>query len=343
MLPEASSANGDSPLVSVVIPTYNRRRLLEEAVQSCLHQAYPSIEIIIIDDGSTDGTDALVKERMANVWAGRVQYYSQAHAGASAARNRGLAVAGGEFVQFLDSDDVLLPRKIELQVACMMDAGKRWSGCSCFGRGGRRGEDGVRLTNRFGVECSDVITYVREMCIVPTHVMQTAAPLWRREFLLAGGRWREDIGYGDDWEYYVRLLIRAQAIGFVREELFLLLGHDGPRLGWGRLSREQMLSGFRAQQGVLETVERAGCLDRAVQLGLLRKARSAYITVLEVGSNSDVGAYEQWYVRAARRPTFVFFPHVLVYGRRLLGRALLLWLWLAYAEVRRWFRAGTSR
>lgn len=343
MSSEAASTNSGSPLVSVIIPTHNRRQLLEEAVQSCLHQVYPSIEIIVVDDGSTDGTDALVNERLASAWAGRVQYYWQTHSGASAARNRGLAVARGEFVQFLDSDDVLLPRKIELQLACLTDPDSRYSGCSCFGRGGRREKNGVRLTNRIGVQRSDPVAYVREMCGTAAHVMQTAAPLWRRDFLLAGAGWREDIGFGDDWEYYVRLLVRAEAIGFVDAELFLVLGHEGPRLGWGNLGREQVLSGFRAQRSVLETVARAGALNKSVHDGLMRRARSTYILMLGVGADSDIREYEQWLLRVSRRPAFRLLPHMTVAGRRLLGRRALLLAHSAYSGARTWVRAAYGR
>jgi glycosyltransferase involved in cell wall biosynthesis len=101
-----------APLVSVVIPTYNRRELLKETIQSVLDQSYAPIEIIVIDDGSTDGTEEAFAE-LAN--SGRIQYVTQANGGVAAARNRGLQLARGEFICFLDADDLLPVDKLAWQ------------------------------------------------------------------------------------------------------------------------------------------------------------------------------------------------------------------------------------
>src|SRR5947208_3449562 len=106
-----------SGLVSVIIPVFNRSRMLVEAVASVLAQTYRPVEIIIVDDGSTDDTpavaDALARQHE------NVRVIRRANGGVGAARESGRAVMGGEFVQHLDSDDLLLPRKFELQVAAL--------------------------------------------------------------------------------------------------------------------------------------------------------------------------------------------------------------------------------
>jgi glycosyltransferase involved in cell wall biosynthesis len=101
----------NTPSVSVVIPTFNSGRLVAEAVASALAQTVVPAEVIVVDDGSTDDTP----ERLAP-YAGRVRYIRQENRGVSAARNRGVAEARGEFVAFLDADDVWHPRKWELQL-----------------------------------------------------------------------------------------------------------------------------------------------------------------------------------------------------------------------------------
>jgi GT2 family glycosyltransferase len=101
--------------VSVVITTYNRRRLVCEAIDSVLRQHHPNTEIIVIDDGSTDGTAAVLAERYGD----RIICLEQANQGFGAARNRGVATATGSYIAFLDSDDIWLDGKLALQLEVM--------------------------------------------------------------------------------------------------------------------------------------------------------------------------------------------------------------------------------
>src|SRR5258708_21257527 len=103
-------------LVSTIIPVHNRASLLREAVASVLAQAYPHIEIIIVDDGSTDDT-SMVADELAREHPEKIRVIHQTNTGPGLAREAGRLRARGEFVQYLDSDDLLLPRKFELQVA----------------------------------------------------------------------------------------------------------------------------------------------------------------------------------------------------------------------------------
>ncbi len=108
------------PRASVVIPAYNQGRFLAEAVGSALHQTLPDVEVIVVDDGSTDETPSICADLATRP---RVTIIRQANAGLPAARNRGLAASRGEFVCFLDSDDVLLPTHLaQLVAACGSDA-----------------------------------------------------------------------------------------------------------------------------------------------------------------------------------------------------------------------------
>jgi len=102
------------PLVSVIIPTYNRREPLTEAVASVLAQSHAALELIVVDDGSDDGTAAFLAERFNDA---RLRLISQENLGVSAARNRGAREASGDWLAFLDSDDSWLPEKLERQLA----------------------------------------------------------------------------------------------------------------------------------------------------------------------------------------------------------------------------------
>lgn len=105
-------------MVSTIIPVYNRPQLLREAVQSVLNQSHEDLEILIIDDGSTDET-AAVAEQLQWAHPSRIRVLHQSNAGPGRARQKGIEHCRGEFVQFLDSDDLLLPDKFRLQVAAL--------------------------------------------------------------------------------------------------------------------------------------------------------------------------------------------------------------------------------
>ncbi len=105
------------PFISVIVPTYNRSRQVQAALKSVLAQTYPEFEVIVIDDGSTDGTGEAV-QRFVSQQGGNgkpIRYFFQINQGQSAARNKGFAEARGRWIAFLDSDDVWVPEKLEWQ------------------------------------------------------------------------------------------------------------------------------------------------------------------------------------------------------------------------------------
>lgn len=102
---------GNNPLISVIIPTYNRGRIINEAIDSVLAQDYIHYELIVVDDGSTDNTHDIL-----NSYQNNFLVLQQNNQGVSAARNRGLAASSGSLIAFLDSDDIWLPQKLSRQV-----------------------------------------------------------------------------------------------------------------------------------------------------------------------------------------------------------------------------------
>lgn len=109
-------AQDNKPLVSIVIPTYNYADYLPTAIKSCLQQTYRNIEIIVVDDGSTDNTTAVIEKFRESI-----RYIHQANQGVSSARNRGLEEARGSFITFLDADDSLTTDSIEMRVRILTD------------------------------------------------------------------------------------------------------------------------------------------------------------------------------------------------------------------------------
>lgn len=103
--------NNLDPLVSVIIPIFNRKCYLTEAIESILNQSIPPCEVIVVDDGSTDGSAEIVKGFAS------VLYHFQPNYGVAAARNQGIELAQGNFFAFLDSDDRWMPNKLALQIS----------------------------------------------------------------------------------------------------------------------------------------------------------------------------------------------------------------------------------
>jgi glycosyltransferase involved in cell wall biosynthesis len=110
--------------ISVVIPAYNSAAYIRETLESVLAQTYPPLETIVIDDGSTDTTAEIVQS-----YAGRVRLLQQDHQGVSAARNLGIKEARGDYIAFVDSDDLWLPEKLRLQAACLLEKDVVWVTC----------------------------------------------------------------------------------------------------------------------------------------------------------------------------------------------------------------------
>src|SRR3974377_187179 len=117
--------------VSVIVPTYNRRGSLVFSVESVLNQTFPVLEVIVVDDGSTDGTAEEVERRTKQnlLWRDHVRYIYQTNQGQSAANNTGIAAAKGDWLGFNASDDLWLPTKLEMQFCALEKSGGEYGVC----------------------------------------------------------------------------------------------------------------------------------------------------------------------------------------------------------------------
>lgn len=185
-------------LVSVIIPVHNRPALLREAVASVLAQTYRPIEIIIVDDGSTDDTPA-VADALAGQRPNEIRVIHQANGGPGLAREAGRTAAEGEFIQYLDSDDVLLPEKFALQVAGLRENPQ--CGVS-YGFTRHRRADGRVDGNPWKQ------TGKRYETMFPSFLQSrwwdTPTPLYRANICAKAGPWT-DLWLEEDWEYDCRI------------------------------------------------------------------------------------------------------------------------------------------
>jgi glycosyltransferase involved in cell wall biosynthesis len=184
-------------LVSVIIPVYNRARMLCAAVDSVLAQTWPHCEIIISDDGSTDDTVELGRE-LARRHAGVVNYLWNPNRGAGPARESGRQLARGEFIQYLDSDDTLWPRKFEVQIAALREHPE----CDIAYGQIRLCPEGSAPIDKSHKWSGRALPTLFPWLLIDRW-WNTNAPLWRHAVCDAIGPW-SDLRYSQDWEYDAR-------------------------------------------------------------------------------------------------------------------------------------------
>lgn len=221
LLPDAL-ATGQPPLVSVVIPTYNGARYLGAAIESVLGQTHPCLEVLVVDDGATDGTPDV-----AAGYGPRVRLLRQANAGTAAARNTGVAHARGEFIALLDHDDLWEPRKLECQLPLFADdpaIGAVFAGIEFF-----RAETGEVTAGYFpGLELDahDLLAH---------RVLPIQTVIFRRAALAAVGPFDAALRGTDDWDMGIRLAARFRVVGLPETLARVRLhpgqqGSDTPRM-----------------------------------------------------------------------------------------------------------------
>jgi glycosyltransferase involved in cell wall biosynthesis len=193
-------------LVSTIIPVHNRAVLFREAVASVLAQTYRPIEVVIVDDGSTDTTgheaEALAKAHL------EVRVIHRQNGGPGAARETGRLAASGEFIQYLDSDDLLLPRKFELQVNGLRDC----SDCAVSYGKTRFYTHGDRPTDVAWKRTGERISTMFPL-FLQSRWWDTSTPLYRREVTDLAGPWTS-LRNEEDWEYDCRIASKGARLHY---------------------------------------------------------------------------------------------------------------------------------
>jgi len=186
-------------LISIIIPVYNRAWSLERAVDSVLAQSFTEFELLIVDDGSTDGSARIVQKYNDK----RIRYFYQQHRGVSAARNTGLAVSRGRFIALLDSDDWWFPEKLERQVKFMLEGGWILSQTDeIWIRKNKRVNPAVKHLKPSGW----IFEPALDLCLI-----SPSCSMFSRHIVEEVGYFREDLPACEDYEFWLRILARHPA------------------------------------------------------------------------------------------------------------------------------------
>lgn len=250
-----------APLVSVVIPTRNRAAYVQQALQSVFAQTNRDYETIVVDDGSTDETAQVLQPLIQQE---RIRYFARAQRGVSAARNFGVSRAAGNYIAFLDSDDVFLPSKLEKQLQVFRAKPELGFVHCWFSKFSDDGRDlGTRDTSRFrGRIYPDLLLEWSVLMAMPCMLMRKAS------FEAAGGfdehmTWAEDL---DLW----RRMARQFEVDLVPEPLVKVRVH----------ADSTSFDKSKAGEGFVRYLDKALHEDRSLSEGFRREARARMYTKL---------------------------------------------------------------
>ena len=205
------------PLVSIIIPVYNAEKYIEETINSAINQTWPNKEIIIVDDGSKDASLLTAQKFSSN----NIKIISQKNQGASVARNTGLNQAKGEYIQFLDADDILTPDKIEGQMLALNGSKTHLALCKTIHFfDGNHHMEGLVANEWYKQDYDDPVDFLLKLYsgneILPGYggMIQPNSWLTPMNLIKKAGMWNEFRCPDDDGEFFCRVLLASDGIKY---------------------------------------------------------------------------------------------------------------------------------
>jgi glycosyltransferase involved in cell wall biosynthesis len=308
----------DNPLVSILIPCHNNEAFVAEAIESALGQTYSNIEVIVVDDGSTDKSLQVIKN-----YGDRIKWQAGPNRGACAARNTAFSLSQGEFIQFLDADDLLLPGKIEKQMPALLSGSADVVVCkgTLFGDG--RPERPIKkpTPDPSGI---DPVEYVLK------YPIGTERPLYRRSFVEKVQGYREGLPRAQDWDFNVRVAAAGARFSLVDEILVRHRHHDSPT----RITKQKLpfdytikvcleVSALLKDEPYRLSVKACRVFARELNQLSIYAYRNECREIAKCGFYeakkwcSDAGVQERWAYQILNRfIPLIFLEHILDYGRK---------------------------
>jgi glycosyltransferase involved in cell wall biosynthesis len=273
------------PLVSILIPAFNAQEWIADAITSAARQTWPRKEIIVVDDGSRDRTLSVAR-RFASEG---VSVVTQANQGPSAARNQALSICQGDYIQWLDADDLLAPDKIEKQMETLdHGASKRVLLSSAWGRFMYRPQRASFVPTALWCDLSPVEWLLRKM--EQNVGMQTATWLVSRELTEAAGPWNTQLLVNNDDEYFCRVLLGSDGTRFVPEARVFYRMWDFNCVSYIGRSERKMEALFLAMQlqiGHLRSLEDSERVRTACVKCLQNRLSTFYPERLDIAKQTE--------------------------------------------------------
>ncbi len=302
------------PLVTVIVPVYNREQIVAETLDSVFDQTYRPIELIVVDDGSTDRTTGVVDEWMSrhndDLLCFRTHLLMQKNLRAPAARNHGIMRSTGHFIQFLDSDDILYPEAISSKVAAIKEGAFEYA----YTRNHLLNSDG-KIVGTCGSQ------WPREGGAIATYLFDTISPLMPRYFFDQAGLWDESLIATDEIELHGRLKAKFGEGAFINEFHHAARDHGGERVSKVQVNLDS--SAYRVLQKLYALIEGTALDSPAERNAISRLGCSvteSYATTGQVALAMDSLAYARRVSTGRRRCVL----NVMFFCRLFLTRRLFL-------------------
>nr|BAP91646.1 glycosyl transferase family 2 [Phormidium sp. KS] len=218
------------PIISVVIPVYNSEKTLKETIESVLNQTFQDFELIIINDGSTDKS----LEIISRIKDERLKVFSYPNAGLSASRNRGIDLAKGEYISFIDADDLWTPDKLESQLKALLEnpqAALAYSCTDCIDESGKFLGKGSYLSFSGDVRANLLLT---------NFVDSGSNVLIRTEALKKVGKFDESRKSCEDWDMWLRLAINYSFVAVSKPQILYRMSSSSMSVNFLRMERESI-------------------------------------------------------------------------------------------------------
>lgn len=273
----------EQPLISVIIPLYNSEKYIAECIKSVLEQSWSNVEVIVVDDGSTDNSLAVAKGFEAE----NVKVLSQQNNGASAARNKGLQEATGDYIQFLDADDLLRGDKLLVSFESLAGHSNAISVCPVIHFNNQDLDHLSQLRPsayelEFYKTSTDPFEFLLNLygvknnrsSMIPLHCWLTPANLIKK-----AGKWDESLTVNDDGEFFCRVILQAQKIVFTDQTVCYYRKYSNTTSVSAGKSDKDLESQYKAimlKKQHLERFKADERIDRAIVHDLVNLLMTSY-------------------------------------------------------------------